>query len=251
MVSVDGDQFNFAPVPVGALVPMLACPQCGRDVELAGDSLRCTSCTGRYELSEGVPVFARRCVGSGGAQPLLYDLAQLAFGGRRSVDRVRAQLMAIAPSSMLDVGGGTGFYASAVPVGARYVVADLDAAKLRRLQRRVPGVEVILADATRLPVRTDAFDVALFIAVAHHLSDTALDLALAELARVARRRVVFIDPVASPRRTARALWRLDRGSSPRSASDLTSRATRWFDLEHVETYSIRHDYVLWVGSPIP
>jgi ubiquinone/menaquinone biosynthesis C-methylase UbiE len=183
--------------------------------------------------------------------PIVYDLAQIAFGGRQSVARVRAHLAAIAPSSVLDVGGGTGFYASAVPNGARYVVVDLDAAKLRRVQRRVPRAEAVLADATQLPIGKNAFDVSLFIAVAHHLSDAALDLALSELARVTRGRVVFLDPIASRRRTARALWRLDRGSLQRSAADLTRRAAQWFELKHVESYSIRHDYVLWVGSPIP
>lgn len=181
--------------------------------------------------------------------PFLYDAAQVAFGGRRSVERVAAQLDEIAPASVLDVGGGTGFYAAAVPRSARYVVADTDVTKLRRLKRRVPHADAILADATNLPVQSNAVDVALFIAVAHHLPDDALELALAELARVARQRVLFIDPLASSRLSARALWRLDRGSCARSADELTSRAARWFELEHVESYSIRHDYLLWVGTP--
>jgi ubiquinone/menaquinone biosynthesis C-methylase UbiE len=183
--------------------------------------------------------------------PVLYDVAQILFGGRRSRSRVAATLAALAPSNVLDVGGGTGFYAPAVPAHAHYVVADLDVAKIRRLRERRPRADAIVADATALPVRSDAVDVALFIAVAHHLPDEALDRALGELARVARRHVLFIDPLATKRMTGRALWQLDRGSSPRTPEELTGRAELWFELEHVEVYSILHDYLLWVGSPRP
>jgi ubiquinone/menaquinone biosynthesis C-methylase UbiE len=220
-------------------------------LELEGDSLACTGCRATYDIVGDHPVFAPPCDSRGIVKPLVYDLAQRILGGRRSVSRIRMQLAAITPMSVLDVGGGTGFYATAVPTGSRYVVADVDPAKLARLRRRLPSAEALLADAVELPIRDDAFDTALFVAVAHHLSDSDLDRALAELARVSRERVLFLDPVASRRRPARALWRLDRGSAPRSVSDLTSRAEQRFRLEHVETYRILHEYVLWVGSPIP
>jgi SAM-dependent methyltransferase len=238
-------QSNFASVPH----PMFMCPGCGGEIDVDGGSLSCTRCGNRYELLDGIPVFASPHSGGRAELPFLYDAAQVAFGGRRSVKRVGAHLDRLAPASVLDVGGGTGFYAGAVPTSARYVVADTDVTKLRRLKKHLPHAGVVVADATNLPIRSDAIDVALFIAVAHHLRDKALELALAELARVARGRVLFLDPLAGGRLPSRALWRLDRGSFPRSADELTDLATNWFELERVERYSIRHDYVLWVGRP--
>ena len=207
------------------------------------------SCDALYPVSDGVAVLAPTGPTRADRLPVLYDVAQILFGGRRSRSHVALRLAALAPSSVLDVGGGTGFYAPAVPAHAHYVVADLDVAKIRRLRDRWPRADAIVADATALPVKTDAVDVALFIAVAHHLPEEALDQALRELARVARRRVVFIDPLATDRLAGRALWQLDRGSSPRTPEELTGRAEVWFELEHVEVYSILHDYLLWVGSP--
>jgi ubiquinone/menaquinone biosynthesis C-methylase UbiE len=194
-------------------------------------------------------MFARQHVRGRIELPVLYDAAQIVFGGRRTLGRVGELLDRIGPASVLDVGGGTGFYAAAVPPSARYVVADTDAAKLARLRKRVPRAEAVLADATRLPVRAEAFELALFIAVAHHLSDEALELALTELARVTRGCVLVVEPLSSTRRAAQILWRLDQGTFPRSAEALTALLTERFEPEHVERYSIHHDYLLWLGRP--
>lgn len=226
------------------------CPHCGGELEGAAEALSCLRCHDRL-ASEGaaVPTLACRNVCSRLAPPFLYDVAQIIFGGRRSVRRVELLLGRIAPTSVLDVGGGTGFYAAAVPSSARYVVADTDAAKLARLRKRVPRAEAVLGDATALPILTKSFDVALFIAVAHHLSGAALDIALAELERVARKRVLLIEPLASERPAGRMLWRLDQGAFPRHAEELTARLVKRFEPEHVERYSMLHEYLLWMGRP--
>jgi ubiquinone/menaquinone biosynthesis C-methylase UbiE len=179
--------------------------------------------------------------------PRFYDLVQRALGSDRSLRQVEERLRALAPRSVLDVGAGTGLYAAAVPAGARYVASDLDPAKLQRLRGKVPGAEVVVADARELPFGDHSFDVAILVAVAHHLDDEGVDAALAELARVSGH-AVFLEPLASDRALARALWRLDRGSHPRGPEDLLARAEPHFELEHVERYSIRHDYLLWVGA---
>jgi SAM-dependent methyltransferase len=236
-------------MPLDAVVSLLQCSRCAGEMVGIEESVQCIRCGATSPVVDGVPVLAQNDAGRTDRHPLLYDAAQFVLGGRRSRARVGAMLAALSPSSVLDVGGGTGFYAPAVPAYAHYVVADTDIGKIRRLRQRHARADAVLADATALPVRSNAVDVALFIAVAHHLPDEALNRALSELARVARQRVLFVDPLASSRLTARALWRLDRGSSPRSSQELVVRAAAWFELEHVEIYSILHDYVLWVGTP--
>ena len=182
--------------------------------------------------------------------PGLYDALQIILGAGGSIARVRSLLTQLAPTSVLDVGGGTGLYAKAVPAGCPYAVVDVDLAKLRRAKRRRPQADAVLADAAGLPFRSGAVDLALFIAVAHHLSDDELDRALAELARVARRAVV-LEPLASERLASRFLWRLDRGARPRDLDALTARVGRWFDFDHADVYTTGHRYVLWVGTPRP
>jgi len=236
-------------MPLEAVVSLLQCPRCGGDLTSAEDSVQCVRCHAVYGVADGVPLLAPTSGVRGDRFPLVYDLAQIVFGGRKSRSRVASLLTSLAPSSVLDVGGGTGFYAPAVPTRAHYVAVDTDAAKIRRLRAQQPRADAVVADAAALPIRDDAVDVALLIAVAHHLPDDVLNRALSELARVTRQRVLFIDPVASNRLTARALWRLDRGSYRRSPEELTDQAEPWFELEHVQVYSIRHDYLLWVGAP--
>jgi hypothetical protein len=48
-------------------------------------------------------------------------------------------------------------------------------------------------------------------------------------------------------RVARLLWALDRGSYPRPSAQVRQALGRRLVLEHVETYSVRHRYLLCVG----
>jgi hypothetical protein len=45
----------------------------------------------------------------------------------------------------------------------------------------------------------------------------------------------------------RVLWRLDRGSYPRSAEELQEKLERKFKVIHWEKYSIYHEYVFGIG----
>ena len=125
----------------------------------------------------------------------LYDTIGDGYGVYRRPDpRIAAaiNLTLEGTDTVLNVGAGAGSYEPA----DRYVVAVEPALSMIR-QRGAGSAPVVQASATHLPFRDDAFAAALAVLTLHHWPDRARGLA--ELARVARRRVVMLtwDP-ASP-----------------------------------------------------
>lgn len=91
------------------------------------------------------------------------------------------------PGTLMDVGGGPGGLIKCLrehfqPELSVLVDRDLDWAEVARL--RCPGVEIVRADTTCLPFRSDAIDLVVSQAVLEHVE--AHDAALDELSRVTR-----------------------------------------------------------------
>jgi SAM-dependent methyltransferase len=116
---------------------------------------------------------------------------------RRPDPRIAAQLAAALGDArtVINVGAGTGSYEPT----DRDVVAVEPAAEMRA--RRAPELPpAIDAVAEALPFDDDSFDTALAVLTVHHWPD--LEAGLAELRRVARKRVVIM---RRPRRARRSL----------------------------------------------
>jgi len=175
----------------------------------------------------------------------LYDLVQR-LAGLEEVRRHLAPHLSRLHGRVIDIGAGTGLYASLVPFES-YLGVDVEEEKLLRLQARVPGAVTVLADATALPVEDSSFDNGICINVCHHLSDADLDRVVAELARVVSGTVVFVDPVLTDRAWSRALWSIDRGAYPRKANTVLDALRSAFVLDHTEEFRVRHTYVLAVA----
>lgn len=129
------------------------------------------------------------------------------FGGHAlSLARVRRAARAVPRDRMLvvvDVGGGAGGFARRLvrwarrrrrPVRVLLVERDGVTAELaRRGCAACPEIEIIRGDATALPLAAGAADVVHAALTLHHLEPEAAVTALAEMARVARGRVVIND----------------------------------------------------------
>lgn len=151
--------------------------------------------------------------------------------------------------TVLDVAGGTGNYASLLPQSATYLWLDKDHQKLKGFQKKWPSSLAILGDATRIGLRDKSVDSALCIALSHHLSDKELNSLFSELARVVKRKCIFLDAVENKgSKISNLIWNYDRGSHPRSAEMICTAIERWFKLEQVEHYSIYHRYLLCAGT---
>lgn len=180
--------------------------------------------------------------------PKLYDLVQTALGVRRTFARLSPRLSAMRDSLVLDVGGGTGLYRPLLPATARYICLDSDPLKLTRAQ--ATASRLIHGSATQIPLASKSVDYALCIALAHHLPDAALGEAFSEIARVVRRRIVFLDPLArSGPSVGKLLWLLDAGSHPRSQQTLLRELSHHFRCENIESYSLYHRYLLCDAVP--
>jgi ubiquinone/menaquinone biosynthesis C-methylase UbiE len=151
---------------------------------------------------------------------------------------------------VLDVGAGTGNFAPLLPRSATYLWLDNDMQKLRGFKKKWSSGLATLGDATRIGLKDKSVDYALCIALAHHLSDIELPLLFSELARVVRRKLIFLDPVEYKRSWISNLaWRYDQGSYPRSVQVLRSAMEPWFEVEKIENYAIYHHYLLCISTP--
>ena len=101
-----------------------------------------------------------------------------------SVMRALSEALAGAPGPRLaDIGGGTGNYAQALDrQGWASIVVDRSSAMLARAAAK--GLEVVEADAQRLPFKDESFDAVTMISMLHHVDDPVR--ALAEACRILR-----------------------------------------------------------------
>lgn len=182
--------------------------------------------------------------------PLVYDAIQVLSGRHIAHRRLRAALAPAAGQTMLDVGAGTGSLVRVLPPGAVYWALDNDSAKLRRLSAKVPDAQCLEGSALDIGLPDKVVDWTICVAVAHHLDNEGLPRMFAELARVTRQRLVFLDPLATAKRgIASLLWRYDRGSYPRSAGTLLAELSQCFYIERVERFRVFHEYVLCSCRP--
>lgn len=156
------------------LVELLRCPNCHLPVE-EGKALVCAKCRAVYPTQGGIPRFAGEgYVASFGRQWNRYDVArdeedEATFQVKTGVDA-----RDLAGKLVLDAGCGGGRYALlAARHGAKVVGVDLSSAveKARALCEGYPGVAIVQADLTRLPLADGVFDLAFSIGVLHHGPD--------------------------------------------------------------------------------
>lgn len=169
---------------------------------------------------------------------------------RTTLARLSPHLAALEGGVVVDVGGGTGLYQQHLPSTAKCVSLDTDWDKLARARAERPRACLVSCDATRISLADKSVDYAICIGVAHHLDDAAFRLTLREMARVVRRRLIFVDPVRQQRWSfARLLWALDDGRHPRYERALLDALADEFVCEHVESYQIHHRYLMCVAAP--
>lgn len=182
--------------------------------------------------------------------PRVYDALQVLAGRHITHRRLRRAVAEARQQTVLDVGAGTGNLARLLPEGAIYWALDNDPAKLGRLSAKVPEARCLESSALDIDLPDGAVDWTVCVALSHHLDDEQLPQLFAELARVTRRRLVFLDSLWTSRPgIAKLMWRYDRGSHPRTAETLLAGLSRHFDLERVERFQVFHQFVLCSARP--
>ncbi len=122
----------------------------------------------------------------GGSQ-VRYDRTGQTYSRTRQPDRRVAAVINEAlrgAATVANIGAGTGSYE---PAGT---VVAVEPSRVMIAQRPPGAAPAVQAVAEHLPIRTNAVDAALAVLTVHHWSD--LDRGVAEMLRIARRRVVIL-----------------------------------------------------------
>lgn len=147
----------------------------------------------------------------------VYDVLGVAYARTRRADpRVAARIRGAVGEvgGVINVGAGSGSYETAGTVLA------VEPSRVMLAQRPVGAAPAVQAVAERLPVRDGAVDTVMALLTVHHWSDPAAGIA--ELRRVARRRVVVL---TWDQRVFRERFWLVRDYLPEAAAFDDARAT--------------------------
>jgi ubiquinone/menaquinone biosynthesis C-methylase UbiE len=184
------------------------------------------------------------------ARPWVYDRIQNLAGHRQVLARLTQGIAPLSPNIVVDIGGGTGTVRNLFAPDCRYICLDLELPKLVGFRSKIPGGLAVLGDATSLPIIDCCADMVICKSVTHHLSDLMLGRALDECQRVLRAggHVILLDAIINPQRVAgHVLWKLDRGSYPRTEEDLREKLESRFKIIRWEKFAIYHEYVFGIG----
>ncbi|MFE7443234.1 class I SAM-dependent methyltransferase [Streptomyces chartreusis] len=146
----------------------------------------------------------------------IYDTLGTTYGRTRQPDpRIAAQIHAALgeAADVINVGAGTGSYEPPQTVLA------VEPSHVMLAQRPPRSAPAVCAVAERLPLRDNAADTVMALLTVHHWSD--LEAGLAELRRVARRRVVVL---TWDQQVFRERFRLVRDYLPQAAAFDDARA---------------------------
>jgi SAM-dependent methyltransferase len=182
------------------------------------------------------------------SHPLGYELVQSLAGQAKVGERLREVIRRLPHERVADVGSSAGGFARSL--GVDPVFLDLDPQALRALRRKAPRARAVAADASRLPLADGRFDLALCVAVFHHMDDVTLAAAVAELARICSGHLILLDPLRNDRRrVSRWLWRYDRGRHPRTREELLASLASHFLVEEEIAFAVYHQYLICVAVP--
>jgi len=171
---------------------------------------------------------------------------RLMAGFERSLDQLFARA---SPQSVLDVGCGEGVLTERWAqrlAGGRVVGIDLEDPKLRSEwdRRRRENLEFLAGRAETLPFAAGEFDLVAAIETLEHVEDP--ELALAEIARVARRHVL----VSVPREPLWRMLNVARGAYVRQLGNTPGHVNHWSKRSFVSLLE-RHGEVVEAFSPFP
>lgn len=182
--------------------------------------------------------------------PRIYDAIQTLGRYHITARRLQSLLADASNQLVLDMGAGTGNLARLLPPDAEYLAIDNDPARIRSLEQKVPGARCMVRSALETGLEDDAVDWSVCNGLAHHLEDEDVPRLIAELARVTRERLIFVEPLWPGGRLINAiLWRYDRGSHPRPESTLLTALRAHFVLDQVEHLRPSQEVLICVGRP--
>lgn len=181
------------------LLAFLVCPDCGADLKQKDSELICLKCASRFPIVNGIPIFYHISEGATETHQKQYfekfytqyeRLPKLNW--HESYWQLLTKNVALKPNKLfVDIATGTGWLAiRAAQAGCQVIATELTLPIARRaqmlaLREGVKNILFVVADATRMPFKSDSTSYLSAIALLEHLPDDTA--AMREFGRVMKK----------------------------------------------------------------
>lgn len=159
----------------------------------------------------------------------------LLFGKRKMFMQIQQAVWQQEGESVLDIGCGTGEL-SALFFG-EYLGVDFSERYVQYAVRKYPEKQFVQGNALQLPFPEKSYDTVLLASFIHHFSDSDVRQILKSVQRIARKKVVLLEP--SPQKGNYLAWlllKMDRGAYIRTPQQQGDLVCEYFVLENVTTF---------------
>lgn len=146
--------------------------------------------------------------------PLLFNIVRsiLVGGKKRMYDEIRKTVNAQKGDKILDVGCGTGEFASLFDSSVDYTGIDMNKNFLGHASSVYKNKKFIQMDAAKMDFKKNEFDTVLLLSFMHHFPEELLDKILKEVNKVAKKGIIVLDPVPKKYNPlSKLFYVLDRG----------------------------------------
>jgi 2-polyprenyl-3-methyl-5-hydroxy-6-metoxy-1,4-benzoquinol methylase len=182
-----------------------------------------------------------RIINKGLFHPFLFNtIRSIVAGDQRHTKQFVANALAkINAKTILDIGCGTGDFASTIPKNATYEGIDISSAFVRYAKQKYekyPHLTFSVQDATDPSFyKRKKYDAVIFISMLHHLSDAQLKTILPLVHYCKPKIIIIVDIIPNPKGLLQKLMvKLDAGNYIRPSKDKLHLLSRYFILRHSE-----------------
>lgn len=182
--------------------------------------------------------------------PAVYNSVRtvLLFGKGKMFSRIQKAVALQEGETLLDVGSGPGELSQLF--SGDYAGVDYSENYVSYAKKKYPSKKFFQGNVLELSIPEKSYDVVLLASFIHHFSDAEVEKILSNVAKVARKKVVLLEPCPWKRNPLSwFLLKMDRGAHVRSFEEQRRFVEKYFTLEKAETFtSGTYKLSLFVGN---
>jgi len=169
--------------------------------------------------------------------PAVYNSVRgvLLFGKGKMFSKIREAVALQKGETILDVGSGPGELSTLFQ--GEYAGVDYSENYVAYAQKKYPEKVFFQGNVLDLSIAEKSYDVVLLASFIHHFSDEEVEKILSNAVKIARKRVVLLEPCpwkGNP--LAWFLLKMDRGAHVRSVEKQKELVEKYFTLERSESF---------------
>mgnify|MGYP001580119939 CR=1 FL=1 len=169
--------------------------------------------------------------------PTVYNSVRsiLLFGKGKMFTKIKKATNLQNNETILDVGSGPGEISQLFQ--GEYAGVDYSKNYVSYAQKKYPGKRFFQGNVLDLSIAEKSYDTVLLISFIHHFSDEEVEKILSNVSRIARKRVILLEPC--PWKTNPLAWfllKMDRGAHVRSFEKQKELVEKYFIINKAETF---------------